>query len=230
MVKLKEKGKAIKLRKKGLSYNEILRKVPVAKSTLSLWLRSVGLSKRQKQRLTEKKLAAIKRGWEACRRKRIIITEKIKNEAKREIGKLSKRDLWLIGTALYWAEGAKEKSRGARVDLGNSDPNLIKIFLRWIQKVCEVPRKDIHFRIYLHETSANRLREVQKYWAEVTGFPINNFQKVTWKKHKINTRRKNTGKNYYGLLEVRIRKSTDLNRKIAGWIEGIYKKNCGVVQ
>jgi len=46
--------KAIELRKKGLSYSEILKCVPVAKSTLSLWLRSVGLSKKQRQRLTDK--------------------------------------------------------------------------------------------------------------------------------------------------------------------------------
>lgn len=51
-----EKLKAIKLRREGLSYREILRYVPVAKSTLSLWLRDVGLAKRQTQRLTKKDL------------------------------------------------------------------------------------------------------------------------------------------------------------------------------
>ena len=53
------KERAIKLRREGLSYSEILQKIPVAKSTLSLWLRSIGLSKKQVQRLTEKKLLAI---------------------------------------------------------------------------------------------------------------------------------------------------------------------------
>lgn len=52
--KIEEKKKAIELRKQGLSYREILEQIPVAKSSLSLWLRSVGLSKKQKQRLTEK--------------------------------------------------------------------------------------------------------------------------------------------------------------------------------
>jgi len=46
--KFKEKEKAIKLRKRGFSYSEILREIPVAKSTLSLWLRSVGLAKKQR--------------------------------------------------------------------------------------------------------------------------------------------------------------------------------------
>ncbi len=38
-----EKEKAIALRKQGKTYSEILAKIPVAKSTLSLWLHDVGL-------------------------------------------------------------------------------------------------------------------------------------------------------------------------------------------
>lgn len=53
------KEKAINLRKRGFSYSEILEQIPVAKSTLSSWLHSIGLSKKQKQRLTEKKLASM---------------------------------------------------------------------------------------------------------------------------------------------------------------------------
>jgi len=84
-MKSKLKDKAIDLRKQGLSYSEILKKIPVAKSTLSDWLHSVGLSKNQKQRITEKKLAAIKRGGEAKRRKRIEKTKKIKIKAISEM-------------------------------------------------------------------------------------------------------------------------------------------------
>ena len=58
----KLKLEAIELRKAGLTYSEILSKIPVAKSTLSDWLYSVGLSKKQKQRITEKRLAASLKG------------------------------------------------------------------------------------------------------------------------------------------------------------------------
>ena len=54
--KKKEKAAAIRLRKKGLSYKEILEQVPVAKSTLSLWLRDIPLDQTQKDRLDEKRL------------------------------------------------------------------------------------------------------------------------------------------------------------------------------
>ena len=46
-MKVRSKEKAIKLRRRGYSYREIMREIPVAKSTLSEWLRSVGLSKHQ---------------------------------------------------------------------------------------------------------------------------------------------------------------------------------------
>ncbi|MDO8492325.1 MAG: hypothetical protein Q7S34_01635 [bacterium] len=69
--KLKEKEIAIKLRREGKSYREILEQIPVAKSSLSLWLRDVGLSKRQNQRLTERRLMASQRGGDVKRAQRL---------------------------------------------------------------------------------------------------------------------------------------------------------------
>lgn len=99
--KFKEKEKAIQLRRDGLSYREILEQIPVAKSSLSLWLRSVKLAKRQKQRLTAKRLAAVFKGGAAKKQKRIALTKEIKGQARKEIGKLTKRELFLIGVCLY---------------------------------------------------------------------------------------------------------------------------------
>ena len=223
LLKLKEKEKAIKLRKRGYSYSEILKEIPVAKSTLSLWLRSVGLAKRHKQRLTEKRLAAALRGAQAKRNYRLAITKKIKNEARAEIGKLSNRELWLIGTALYWAEGSKERIKSSNIQFGNSDPQMVRLFLKWLRKACKFPKKDIYFEIYLHKTATKRRTEVQNYWAKITNFPLIQFQKIRWKKHNLSPKRKNIGENYYGQLRVCVRKSSAFNRKIAGWIEGIYK-------
>jgi len=223
ILKTKEKERAIKLRKKGFSYSEILKGVPVAKSTLSLWLRSVGLAKKQRQRLTEKKLAAALRGAKAKRDYRLAITKEIKDKARKEIGKLSRRDLWLIGVALYWAEGSKERTKSNSVQFGNSDPEMIKLFLKWLQKVCKIPKKDIVFEIYLHKTAVKRKREVQNYWVKMTNFSLNQFKKIRWKKHNLNPKRKNIGKNYYGQLRISIRKSSNFNREITGWIEGVCK-------
>jgi hypothetical protein len=49
--KRREREQAIAFRQQGLSYSEIRQRVPVAKSSLSVWLRQVGLSEWQRQRL-----------------------------------------------------------------------------------------------------------------------------------------------------------------------------------
>ncbi len=96
-----EKNKAILLRKSGKTYSEILKVVPVAKSTLSIWLREVGLSKTQKQLITKKRLDSALRGAMIRKKQRLDISSEIFSKSEREIGKLSKREFWLIGTALY---------------------------------------------------------------------------------------------------------------------------------
>src|SRR3989344_5942990 len=119
--------KAIKLRKGGLTYSEILNQIPVAKSTLSLWLRSVGLSKQQEQTLTKKKLEAAKRGGMRKREIRLEMIEKMNKDAAEEIDRLITKDLWLAGVMLYWAEGAKQKDHNVsqKVCFSNSDPAII---------------------------------------------------------------------------------------------------------
>lgn len=228
IAKLREKEKAIKLRKKGLSYGEILKQVPVTKASLSLWLRNVKLSKRQQGRLIKKSLAGLSLGAKVKKENRILRTQQIKKEAIKEIGKIGKKQLWLIGVALYWAEGSKQKEYRVSelVSFANSDPKMILIFLYWLQNFCAVENKDIAFYIYLHETADGE--KVKKYWSKLTGLPLSRFQKIIWKKHKVKTIRKNIGEDYHGLLKITVKKSTDLNRKIAGWVEGICKYS-GVV-
>lgn len=225
--KTKEKEKAVKLRRRGFSYSEILKQVPVAKSTLSLWLRSVGLSKRQKQRLTKKKLAAALRGAQAKRRYKQALIKEIKDKAKKEIKKLTRKELWLLGTVLYWAEGTKEKEyRSSRVSLGNSDPRMILLFLKWLKEICLISPSDLNYEIYIHETA--NWRKAKKFWVNTLAIPDEQI-KIYFKRHKINSKRRNVGKNYHGLMRIRVKKSINLNRKIAGWIEGICE-NCGVVE
>jgi hypothetical protein len=199
LLKLRERKEAIHLRRKGKSYREILRQVPVAKSTLSLWLRSVGLSKRQEQRLTLKRLEAGKRGALAQRRKRLKITREIKKKARDEIAKIDidNKTLWLMGVMLYWAEGAKERENGrpTGVGFGNSDPFMIKLFVKWLYEICKVPKNHIKYELYIHLSSRNRLIDVKKYWARNLNLDLNTFQTVYFKKHNVHTNRKKLAKN-----------------------------------
>ncbi len=105
---------------------------------------------------------------------------------------------------------------------------MIEVYLKWLTKCLLLPTDSIHLDIYVHENHKDNLKRIRDHWSSVTGFLPLQFDKIYFKKHKISTNRKNVTENYYGLLRVKVNKSSSLNRKIAGWIEGIYEQ-CGMV-
>lgn len=225
LAKNNEKENAIKFRKQGFSYSEILQQIPVAKSTLSLWLRDIGLAKRQKQQLTEKRLAAIKKGGAARKSQRIEKENAIKKTAQKHIKTINDYELLLIGATLYWAEGSKQKeySPSVGVIFSNSDLSMIKVFLRFLNKICNIKKNEIFFELFIHETADCKV--AQNWWSEKLNIDVEKFQKVYFKKNFIKKiYRKNISNDYHGQLRIRVQNSTDLNRKISGWINGIVLK------
>src|SRR3989344_74475 len=104
------KNKATKLRKSGLSYNEIRKEIGVSKSSLSLWLKDVPLNPEHKKRLYTKQIEVLSRGPNSQRERRIKEIEGIIKEAKNEIKlPIPLETLRLMGAMLYWAEGRKMK-------------------------------------------------------------------------------------------------------------------------
>ena len=221
MSKQEEKQKAIELRKQGYSYSEVLKYIPVAKSTLSLWLKSVGLSKEQKQRLTKKKLESALRGAKRKQEIKIALIEKIHQKAEKDIKKITKHDLWLMGIMLYWAEGSKEKTKATNIQFSNSDPAMVRLFLRWLRDICNISYNRINFSIYIHENHKHRLEKVVDYWIKQISLSKKFLTGVYFKKGNPKTKRTNTGDDYYGVVRIRVRESSDLNRRIIGWVHGI---------
>jgi hypothetical protein len=217
------KERVIELRRAGLTYSEIMAQLPVAKSTISDWLHSVGLAKHQIQRITEKRREVTRLGAEAKHRQRIERTEEIINTAKEDIGEVSQRELWLMGVMLYWAEGSKEKKDGpgSSVTFTNMDPTMIYFFLHWLENVCGIYPEDIIFEIYLHETHKHRVEEVITHWAYELKIPREYLSRVYFKKANIKTKRKNVSNTYFGVMRLQVRCSANLNRKIAGWAQGV---------
>lgn len=225
--KIIEKELAIRLRREGLSYNEILRQVPVAKSTLSLWLRSVNLSKKQEQRLTEKKLAAMQRGWEKVHQLRMERWESIKKNSAEEVKKLTKSQRWIAGVMLYWAEGAKEKiyRGGTCIKFSNSDLVMIILFRKWLKEFFNIMPNNICYELYIHEKAD--WATARQYWAKQLDI-LEKDVRVYFKRHNPKPGRKNIGSEYKGLIRMSINGSIPIVRKISGWVDGVYK-NWGVV-
>ena len=211
----------IRLRQEGVTYDAILARFGIAKSTLWRWLKAAGMVDGQSQQYTERRLLAQRKAAAVVKRARIERTQAIVEQASQEIGELLRRDLWLLGLALYWGEGAKQKpgNVSARVAFSNSDPLAVRVFLRWIKEICGVPDDQLSFDIYLHETAdGDRARA---YWAQQIKVPIQQCSRIRWKRHRPMTRRTNTGDSYHGLMRVVVARSCNLNRRITGWILGI---------
>lgn len=221
-MKLVLKEKAIHLRKLGKTYKEILSVIPVAKSTLSLWLRSVGLAEYQQQRITHKRLSAALKGAQARRNKRIGDIETYVRNGKTAIGHISKRELWLIGIALYWAEGSKQnvRSPSAGIAFGNSDYKMLLVFMAWLRDV-GIAKQDITYELYVHTDRQNEIPQFKRWWAKKLGISAGAISRTYLKKGNIKTTRINVGDLYHGLIRIKVKSSSQLNRQINGWTEGI---------
>lgn len=212
-MKAEVKFLAVKLRKRGLSYKEILKKIDVSKSTLSLWLREIELTPEQKNRL-ENKMDRVR--YEVAKRKvaqRIKRTNDIIKEAKNEVKVLNNNPLFFVGLSLYWAEGAKNATES--VKLVNSDEKMIRLMMRWLREACKVPEEK--FRVHIHMHDLHSKKNINAHWAKITGVPLKQFYKP-YVKHTSLGQRKNIL--YNGTCSI-IVSDKKLFRRIMGWKLGL---------
>jgi hypothetical protein len=166
------------------------------------------------------KLQAGRKKYQARRSKEVIkLTEKLFQDGKKEVGKLTKRDLFMVGVALYWAEGFKHKDESG-LGLGTSDPNMAKFYVSWLERCLGVSKRDLLLRVTANESHKDRIGEIEKFWIkelEVDGdqFAKPFYQKTKWKKVYSNR------DEYFGVLRIRVRRSLNLLRKMRGWLAGM---------
>ncbi|MFC1625606.1 hypothetical protein ACFL1Q_01020 [Patescibacteria group bacterium] len=217
--KLEEKEKVLRLRKKGLSYNEIKRVVPVSKSSLSRWCRDVYITPEQVFRLYKNKLEGSERGRIIGAKKlqeaRIARTLALYKEGRRDVGKISRRDYFIAGIGLYAGDGIKGDKM---VGFSNSNPKMIKFMSGWLRSFCSVPLERMSCQIWIHDNLDETKARI--FWSRITGVPLKRFNKSYIARNKIesNKIRKNIHK--YGVCTINIT-SAEIQRKILGWMGGI---------
>lgn len=210
------------MRRKGKTYAEIRQTIHVAKSTLSVWFREVKLSAPQKQTITKKRLAAARRGAFARKESRLREESELLSSGIRDVPTLTKKELWLIGVALYWAEGSKQRSKSVseRIMFSNSDYRMIAVFLRWLQDQ-GFKDENLTYEIYIHTDRAKDTDMIRAWWAKKLKLPVSALSRVYYKKGNPKTNRTNVDDLYHGLIRIKVRGSTSFNRKVSGWVEGI---------
>ena len=215
-MKILERNTARTLRKKGMSMNEIIKKTGYSKSSVSDWTGDIILTKRQRERLSLKgrSMESVERRRKSRlfneSKKRQIITDK----AKEDFSDLSQRDLKVIGSMIYWGEGGKTNHNMAR--LSNSDPDVIRVMMRYFREICGVP--DSKFRASVHTFAHANVKETVKYWSKISGIPVEHFYKTYVKQSSASLNKRKTLP--FGTLDLYV-SDTKIFLTIMGWIEKI---------
>jgi len=212
------KKQALKLREEGYSYTFIQQKTKLSKSTLSYLLRDVPYKPND---VTLKSIGAAraKSGESKAFAKRKSV-EMARDKAITDIGRLSKRDIFMLGIGLYIGEGSKTQNI---VRLVNGDARVIKLFIKWLKSL-EYPVSKLAIRIHLYPDS--NIGEAEAYWAHNTGLPLNQFQKAHIDR-RASKDRKRSGTHLHGTAHVTVRSLGDkrfgvgFSRLIGAWMEEV---------
>ncbi len=220
-MKLEEKNKCRQLRCEGLSIKQIAVMVGVSKSSVSGWVRDIELS--------EDVLANIENqrrlGRERSRKTRLSNIAKrnvaLSIKCREEILPFSKRDLWIAGLMLYAGEGRKNSAVSSqRVEMVNSDPAILRVFLNFLMQVCSVPSEKVTVRLFLYEDIDPT--EAHEFWSKELNVPMPQFRRPFIKQSCSDSpyrRRSDYGTAHVELYDVKI------YRKIMGWLQAAYESN-----
>lgn len=166
------------------------------------------------------KLQAGRKRYQAERTKiRLAFESNIFNEGVKEVGKLSKRELFLVGVALYWAEGFKHKDESS-LGLATMDVNMAKIYIRWLKECLNIENDRLRFRVTANIHYSEKIREMERYWADSLRVNLDQFVEPFYQNTKQKRVYANSDK-YFGVLRIRVRKSINILRKMRGWMAGM---------
>lgn len=79
----------------------------------------------------------------------------------------SDRDLYYLALGLYWGEGGKTTHHSVR--LTNSDPNLAKIFVKFLIDFCQYDKHKIRYHIQTFKDQP--LQSTIRYWQKALNIP-----------------------------------------------------------
>jgi len=211
------------LRIAGYSYSIIREKTGISKSTLSNWLAFIPF-KPNKEVIEKIGRAKLKSALykQDLKFKNI---KAMKEEAIKDIGLLSERDIFMLGIGLYMGEGSKSLEQ---VNVTNSDPIIIKTAIRWLKTFLKLNNKN--FTIAIHAYPDTNLIKSIDFWSKYTKIPKEQFSKIIIDSRK-NKSLFNKRKLPYGTVSLRVKNGGTIlpgvkgcHRKIMGWIESSTKQ------
>lgn len=205
--KLKQKSKAIELRKQGLSIAKIIQETKASKSTVWSWIKDIPITEEQRKTLKKRqKTTGVERWIKKCRNKRL----EHQKTGRLEINKNN----WehAAGCMLWWAEGNKSKNQ---VGITNCDVNLLKFCVFFLKKYYHVNDEDFSISVQYHgDVNEDMLVAYWKNALDIQGAR----QHKGYKKEK----KSSATKWPYGICRIRI-DSTQLANRLWGSVQEYMK-------
>jgi transposase len=214
------------LRQDGWLLREIAEELGVSAPLVHRWCVGVRVPARASHgRSPEQLRASVRATWDAKNALADAERDVYVTAIADSVGDLSDRELDLVCAAIYWCEGTKRKPwrRSEKVTLINSDPSLIRVWVRWLT-ARGVGLERCYLAVNIHESAD--VAAAVSYWADVLGVDPSSFAKPVLKRHNPKTVRKNTGDAYVGCLVIAVRQGRTLYREIEGLWRGIAKAIC----
>ena len=174
------RNKAVTLRKQGKTYSEIKALIPkTSKSTLSYWLSGLELSPKQKEKLSKninrKLIKARARSLEMAKEKRIKYVAEIESDNSYIFKLLTNGHVAKITLAtLYLGEGSK--TRRGSLSFGNSNPDIINLFLKLMRNCYNIDESK--FRCTIQCRADQNIPYLEKFWLHLTKIPKKQFYKT----------------------------------------------------
>ena len=223
MSKYNERIRAHNMRRKGISIIQIARELNISKSSVSTWCRDIILTKEQMEKLEKNKGLSVTKGQrmgaEANKKKRLDAIYNAEEYGKRIIKKISKRELLLIGTALYWSEGSKSEYTSGFIFV-NSDPTMISVMRRFLTFYMNISTEDIICSIQINRIHEKRIKIVLNFWKNLLELPESQFRKPYYVNSKVSKVYDNYH-NYYGICRLVVRKGMNLKYRMLGLIKAM---------
>ncbi len=175
-MKIELKTQALELRRQGYSLNEIASEVPVAKSTLSLWLRDVPLEPEFILRLRERahnRTAGHELFRQEMSRQRRERWAAFQAEALEEWPVLKNDGAFMLGLGLYIGEGGKSCEN--QINLSNCEAGVIMRAIEFFERI-GARREKMSVAVQIHP-GLDALA-AQEHWQRVTHLPLAQFNRA----------------------------------------------------
>ena len=151
--------------------------------------------------------------------KRLLHERNLFDQGKKDIGKLTSREQFLVGVALYWAEGFKHQDEST-LGLATLDPKMAKFYVDWLVGSLGIVKENLLFTVTANEAYKEKIGEMERYWADFLRVDISQFRKAFFQKTKQLKIYANSDK-YHGVIRIRVRKGLDILRRMRGWMAGL---------